>query len=354
MRIGNAITMVVLSLVAGMPVVALSAEKNPREASRELTLAWLASQQGKDGGWSFDVEKPEGKKAPRVAPFRSRTGATGLALLAFLAHGQTHERGDYKKNVAAGQKFLITTARRDGKMFDLRGQGNRMRWHGVATLALVEAYTMTRSKALYEPAQSAIDFITHMQDKKTGGWRDVADEPPSMTVTAWQILALKSAHEAYLLFDPETIKSMERFIDSVQSGEGAYYGESKSGKQPRATAAGLSCRGCMGWKRDRPAMKMGVNYLATKGSIKGDPEYNFFANLCLRQNGGPAWDRWYRKVHPLLSKAQQQVGPQRGSWAMKDGKQGGRLFATTLIAWTLEAHSPSSLPRWRGDEFPKE
>ena len=360
MQILSAITMVVLSLAAGMPVVALSAEKNPREASRELTRTWLASQQGKDGGWSFDVEKPESKKAPRVAPYRSRTGATGLALLVFLTHGQTHERGDYKKNVAAGEKFLITTARRDGKMLDLRGQGNRMRWHGVATLALVEAYAMTRDKALHEPAQSAIDFIAHMQDKKTGGWRDVADEPPSMTVTAWQVLALKSAHEAYLVFDPKTVKSMARFLDAIQSGEGAYYGESKSGKQPRATAAGLLCRGYLGWS-DRPAVKTGINYLATKGTAKDDPQYNYFGTLLMSIYGGPTWNRWRGKVQPMISNAQQRDDPQRGSWATTRGKSGGRLFTTTLNAMTLEVRSRPGLgPRYFGppatddDDFPDE
>jgi hypothetical protein len=358
MQIERLTMIVILMLAANMPAIALSAEEDLSASSGKLSLDWLVSQQADDGGWSFEDKSPKDTKAPLANTFGSRTGATGLAMLVFLAHGQTHKRGDYKKNIAAGGKFLLTTARRDGKMLDLRGQGNRMRWHGVATLALVEAYAMTREKALHEPAQRAIDFIAHMQDKKTGGWPDVTDEPPSMTVTAWQLLALWSAHMGYLEIDAKTIKPIEKFLDGVQSGEGAYYGESKSGKEPLATAAGLLCRGYLG-SSDSPAVKTGVNYLATKGPTKDDPQYNYFGTRLASIYRVPTWNRWRGKVQPMISNAQQRDEPQRGSWAATDGKHGGRLFTTTLNAMTLEVRPPAGLgPRYFGppatddDDFP--
>ena len=61
------------------------------EAAVAAGLAWLARKQLKDGSWEFD-----GGSKDKIA-------ATGMALLPFLAAGETHKYGKkYKKTVENG------------------------------------------------------------------------------------------------------------------------------------------------------------------------------------------------------------------------------------------------------------
>ena len=67
------------------------------ERAVALGLAWLARPQKPDGSWVYD----QGSKGEVIA-------ATGMALLPFLAAGETHKTGKkYQKTVAAGLAFLI-------------------------------------------------------------------------------------------------------------------------------------------------------------------------------------------------------------------------------------------------------
>ncbi len=42
--------------------------------------------------------------------------------------------------------------------------------HGIATLALTEAYQMSNDSSLKDPCQAAINFIVDAQYKRDGGW----------------------------------------------------------------------------------------------------------------------------------------------------------------------------------------
>ena len=43
--------------------------------------------------------------------------------------------------------------------------------HGLASIAICEAYAMTRDPDLVEPAQLALNFLVYAQDPRGGGWR---------------------------------------------------------------------------------------------------------------------------------------------------------------------------------------
>ena len=67
------------------------------EAAVEAGLRWLARHQSADGSWSPDgfTAKCQGARSARTARISAtslyRTGATGLALLAFLGAGHDHQ-----------------------------------------------------------------------------------------------------------------------------------------------------------------------------------------------------------------------------------------------------------------------
>ncbi|HEV3439878.1 MAG TPA: hypothetical protein VG122_21100, partial [Gemmata sp.] len=115
-----------------------------------LGLAWLARQQRQDGSWAFDGDK----KTELVA-------ATGMALLPFLAAGETHKSGQkYQKQVAAGLAFLLKNCPISGPTAGKFNGAGDMYAQAIGSLVLCEAYGMTKDKGLLlSGAQAAINFI---------------------------------------------------------------------------------------------------------------------------------------------------------------------------------------------------
>ncbi len=87
----------------------------------DAALAWLAAQQETDGRWDADrwasgVETRVAGHDRQGAGTHADTGITGLALLAFLASGQTHLDGTYRTNVQHGLEFLLRSQASDGNL----------------------------------------------------------------------------------------------------------------------------------------------------------------------------------------------------------------------------------------------
>ena len=186
---------------------------------------------------------------------RGRIAATGLALLPFLGTGQTHkESKHYKATIGNGLNFLVNHMRisRRGGALNEEGSGN-MYSHGIASIALCEAYAMSHDKNLLVPARAALSFICYAQDPVGGGWRYMPREKGDTSVLGWQLMALKSGFIADLAVSRQTYHKASLFLDSVQSDSGAVYGYNEPGSKEATTAIGLLCRMYLGWKRDNPA-----------------------------------------------------------------------------------------------------
>ena len=83
--------------------------------------------------------------------------------------------------------------------------GGRMYSHGLCSIALCEAYVMTRDKTLLQPAQLSLNHISYAQDPVGGGWRYTPRQPGDTSVFGWQLMALKTGHSSYLKVKPETV-----------------------------------------------------------------------------------------------------------------------------------------------------
>ena len=309
-----------------------------------LALKWLAEHQLPDGSWSFDHSlcttcRGQCRNAGQLAD--ARLGATGLALLPFLGAGQTHKEGKYQMTVKRGLYFLVTHMKLDTTGGSFYEPGGRMYSHGIAAIALCEAYAMTRDKGLYAPAQQAVKFICYAQDPVGGGWRYEPHQPGDTSVVGWQIMALKSAHMAYLIVPPETISRAFAYLDGVQYESGAKYGYTKAGQGSSATTAiGLLCRMYLGWKKDNPALERGVQWLSQQGPAPGDMYYNYYATQVMRHWDGTPWDDWDAVMKPQLINSQAKAGHETGSWYFKHqhADRGGRLYCTAMAAMTLEVY----------------
>jgi hypothetical protein len=351
------------------------------EQAVEAALEWLARHQRTDGSWCFDHRSgvhackpcrcgnPGGHSA-------ALNGATALALLPFLGAGHTHWEGEYQQNVARGLRYLISHQKQTGSFHE---NGGRMYSHGLATLALTEAYAMTRfdngnydfiseddpqsqpggrvvsinPTELREAAQRAIVF-TEAAQHKAGGWRYEPNQPGDTSVVGWQMMALKSGDLAGLKIAPDTIKKGIVFLDAVQEDRiGSAYGY--TGGQKRAnlsmgsavratTPIGLLCRMYTGWDRDRQGIKIGVIRLESSARPNQGMYFYYYATQVMHHYRGNAWEKWNGWMRDHLVDRQSHKGSTAGSWQLKGNfDNSGRLYCTAMAAMTLEVyyrHSP--------------
>ncbi len=302
-------------------------------------LRWLAAHQSRDGGWRFDHHTDLCQGLCRnPGTVTSTTGATSLALLAFLGAGQTHIDGDYKDVVRNGLYYL--TGRMLGTPQGGDFQEGTMYAQGLSAMVLCEAYAMTHDSNLRDAAQRALDFIVYAQHKPGGGWRYAPGQPGDTTVTGWQIQALKSGRLAGLDVPSLTLADAQRFLDSVQSKSGAMYGYRDTKAEPTTTAVGLLCRMFGGWRRDHSALARGVEFLGQTGPSKDNLYYNYYATQVLFHYGGYPWERWNAVLRDYLITTQARDGHESGSWHFSGGhaESGGRLYNTAMAVMTLEVY----------------
>jgi hypothetical protein len=337
------------------------------EAAVTEALKWISLHQMPNGGWTFQHNLvcrnacDHGCDDKRASAFN---GATAMALLPFLGAGQTHMSGDFQKTVRRGLLFLAKNGKPGVQaglpVLDLTESGGTMYSHGLAAIALSEAYAMTEDSALAGPTQAALNFIVTAQCND-GGWRYKPREARGgdTSVVGWQVMALKSGYMGHLVVPPQTIKGSMLFLDKVQSRGGAWYGYDKPTTKPRpaTTAVGLLCRMYTGWDKNHQAIQEGVKFLGKTGPSKSDMYYNYYATQVLRQSGGPGWEKFNTELRDFLVEKQADSGGAEGSWYFSGGHVGaaGRLCATSFATMILEVyyrHMPLYAEQGEEDDFP--
>ncbi len=333
------------------------------EKAVAMALKWIAEHQAQDGGWTFQHTLVcNNRDCPDHGELaEARNGATAMAILPFLGAGQTHMEGQYQQTVKRGLAFLINNmevtrgALPVGSWWE---DGGRMYSHGLAAIAICEAYAMTSDPDLLQPAQLAINYLVFAQDPQGGGWRYRPQQSGDTSVVGWCIMALKSGKMGHLVVPPTSLQRAEYFLDFVSSNDGAYYGYNQPTKEPRraTSAVGLLCRMYMGWKKDDPGLQAGIAYLSKEGPKTNDLYYSYYATQVMRHYGGPAWEKWNREMRDPLIKQQVTQGHAAGSWYTggSHASRGGRLMATSLATMMLEVyyrHMPLYQEKTSEDDF---
>ncbi|HEV3258956.1 MAG TPA: hypothetical protein VG013_18945, partial [Gemmataceae bacterium] len=119
------------------------------EAAVARGLKWLAEHEAPDGHWSLDRFERDGRCNCTGAGKKDDVAGTAFGVLPFLAAGRTHKSTDHNphvKNVERALKYLLLKQQSDGDF------GGGMSAHGLASVAVCEAYGLTSDPALKGPA----------------------------------------------------------------------------------------------------------------------------------------------------------------------------------------------------------
>lgn len=320
---------------------------SPSEHAVDEALEYLANHQRRDGSWSFNLElEPCGGQCRHSGNSESpapSTGATGLALLAFLGAGHTHTGdGPYTETVRRGIYYLRDTAAETTAGYDL--QKGSMYGHGIAMMALSEALAMTaaddpKSSDLYQMVELGTRFTCNAQH--TGGsWGYVPGKPGDTTVTGWQVLSLVAAKRSRVPIHTNTLSDAKKFVLSTRNDDDYWFGYKGPPGEPTTTAIGLTLMLYLGDTPDRSAMRMALDALADRGPMLNNIYHDYYATLALHHARHHGWDAWNKRLRDHLVASQEKEGHEKGSWHFDErwGNVGGRIYTTAMCALTLETY----------------
>ena len=194
-------------------------------------LRWLKKTQEPNGSW-----KP------------SPISNTGLAILAFLAHGETPSSKEFGYTVQKAMQYLIDSLckkkDKNGKdVVSFKGTDGNEYATLIATYALCEAYGMTRNPNTKIVAMQTLQRIVDGQGP-TGGW-DYGINPKStrddVSFAGWALQALKAGKMAGLHPNglDECIKKAIKCLKTRNFKNGGFNYTAGSGP------TGLTATGCL-------------------------------------------------------------------------------------------------------------
>jgi len=339
-----------------------------------MGLRFLALHQAEEGYWSLNNFHRHARTEPwpagrrivggtRAQPGTSRsddTAGTAFGLLPFLAAGITHrpskdQQIDYSKVVGRAIESLITRQVKSGN--DAGKFGGTMYSHGLATIAMCEAYGLTSDRKIGTSAQMAINYIIRSQDPAGGGWRYSPRQAGDTSVTGWQLMALKSGQMAGLTVPRTNLQLVGRFLDSCESSSKGGYGYvAGTGETITMTAVGALCRQYLGTSPRNPSLLGSIERIKKTPPGSGNIYYEYYATQVMHHMGGEAWDFWNKGPSgdgkkgirdTLIAQQEKKPGPHLGSFPGND-HVGGRLGATSMSLLSLEVYY-RHLPLYRRD-----
>ncbi len=321
------------------------------EASVEEGLQWLVRHQRADGSWTLNhVEQCRGQLCSGPGRVSSDTAATGLGLLPFLAAGYTHNaKNRHQITVRKGLEWLVAHQQKNG---DLYVGAPGMPWlysHAIGSMALCEAYGLSRDEKLRIPAEKAIRFIISAQDRGGGGWRYAPGQPGDVSVFGWNIFAIRSAGMAGIKVSKRVLKLCSKFLDESATDNARTTYSYMVGREPTPvmTAEALVARQILGWPRDFPPLVKGASVIAKhlEQSQERNIYYWYYATQLLHNMKNKDWERWNLRVREGLIDTQDASETcAKGSWDPIEpvpdrwSSSGGRLFNTSLSILTLEVY----------------
>ncbi|MDA7914756.1 squalene--hopene cyclase [bacterium] len=320
------------------------------EAAVASALRYLAQTQQANGSWNpqttgAGVERAALGVNRHGAGGRSETAITGLALLAMIGAGNTHQQGEYADNVYRGLAFLINSqSRASHNIGSLAGPSTSVYSstysHGIAALAMCEAAAITQDASALVSAERAIAYTKQMQIPSTGGWRYTRhDRDGDLSQLGWQAMVLDAGHRAKIPVNQQAVTGIQRFLKSVRAGRGGLASYRPREAPTRTmTAEALATRLLIGDNVPKREIAEAERYLMQQPPGVGIDNYYYwyYATLALHQLQDDAWRQWNTSLQRRLLSTQRPDG--RWSSNTVWGGYGGEIYTTSMAALCLETY----------------
>lgn len=299
------------------------------EAAVQKALKWLASVQNEDGSW--------GDQDPTYA--HHTVQLTCLALLAFLAHGDTPQTPEYGENILRGLKKVTEWAEKDKNVVHGEFIRRDVSAHARMCIVLAEGYALTRIPMLERAMNKAVAVLVKKMNP-AGGYHSHWDHKKKETVHTSDLdresRAYNALYSAYAAGCdvPELKEKIELAIKCMSTNHkaadgGFNYKMVKGGKGSKGTFEGTSAgtlylylmggestaakEGLAWLERYRPGdkenseLKMDWKNLPGEMSILG---WYYMTQALFQGYGGKGrnWQRWNKSMINALIREQDPKG----------------------------------------------
>lgn len=335
------VAVVIALLLVSRPALAQGPRKDPLVDSIDRGLVALSLLQESDGAWYGN-----GMKHPAI---------TSLAVMAFLSAGHVPGEGPHRANVEKGVRWVLAQQQPSG-MFAAEGHDD-MYQHGIATMMLCEVVAMSDAKTAKEikpKLEKAVKLILQgqrqdMNSSSRGGWRyQLVGVDADMSITGWQILALRAAKNIGCDVPADRIELAMKYVEQCRDPQsGGYTYTGGSGPTLSCTGTGILALELCGKDRhhSREALQAG-SYVLKHPLKHGDPHFfyaAYYTSQAMFQLGGNYWNIHRNHMHKLLLSSQQR----NGTWIVNDGIGASYSTAMAILALTVEYRL---LPLYQRDE----
>jgi len=277
------------------------AELSPEaERAIERGLRYLAQQQQADGSFGG----------------RFSAANTAVVLMAYMVQGHFPDRGEHGEMLSKGIDYLVETGKRQNGY--LGGNHHGMYEHGLATLALSEAWGESDRTDIRDALKAAVDVIFRAQHS-SGGWRyEPRPTSEDISVSVMQIVALASAKEAGILVPDKVIDDAVKYVKACQNPfDGGFSYQLRQNKSGFARSAAGTMALMITGNHDSVEVDRGMDYLLRAGDskfVKVDFHYyaHYYAIQAMYQAGARYYQDWYPQIRDRLVKTQSNNGRWRG------------------------------------------
>lgn len=330
------LSVLAVALTFGLSPALTRAEVTDEEAAAvdaavARALDYLARTQQTTGAWRTDQ-------------YGECTAATSLAVMAFMAAGHLPGEGPYGAPIERGIRWVLQHQEDNGMLVHKRSHGP-MYSHGISTLMLAEAAGMVPEadaapvrRALERAVKLILEAQAVSKDRRhAGGWRYQVDSRDSdLSVTAWQVLALRAAKDIGCDVPADAIDAAIDYVRncSVRDNRGFGY-QPGSGQTETLSGTGITALEVCGLHHAPESVG------AAEWLLEHPLEYHsnyyyygvYYTAVGMFKMGGEYAERNYRRLMHLLLRSQRQDG----SWEAESGSERGigNTYSTSMSVLAL-------------------